>query len=65
MFVAEAVVDVPVNSTFPEKLTSPVNVCPLRASDFNSDADTALAAIFTPVIALSAIFAVVTCASAI
>ena len=65
VFVAEAVVDVPVNDTSPEKLTLPVNVCPLSASDFNSDDDTALAAILTPVMALSAIFAVVTFESAI
>ena len=45
MFVEEAVVVVPVNSTLPEKPTLPVNVCPDKASDLSSEADTALAAI--------------------
>ena len=60
VFVAEAVVVDPVNSTAPENETLPVNVCRLSASHFSSDADTALAAIFIDVTAFAAIWSAVT-----
>ena len=62
------VVVVPLTVKFPDNTTLPENVCPAKASDLSSAADTAFAAIwsavtesvasFTASIALSCIFAV-------
>ena len=60
MVVELTVVVVPLTVKFPDNVTLPENVCPAKASDFSSEADTELAAICSESTALSANFAEVT-----